>query len=181
MASLALNGREIGMNGIFKRFSIGVGVALGLSTAALAQWSIGQPGTREAPKGQNRYAYLVMADPLPGRETDFNDGYQNMHMGDLVQLPGWTGAQRFRLVPDVTPRNTQPLYRRGNLIIWDQEGDDLGKLQSDSRAAIAGGKSRLIPGIRLFGWRLGQRDLSGDRPARDPPRRQEAVHSRLRR
>jgi hypothetical protein len=135
------------MNGIFKRFSIGVGVALGLSTAALAQWSIGQPGTREAPEGQNRYVYLVMADPLPGREADFNDGYQNMHMGDLVQLPGWTGAQRFRLVPDVTPRNIQPLYRRGNLIVWDQEGADLGKLQRDSRAAIAGGKSRLIPGF----------------------------------
>jgi hypothetical protein len=130
-----------------RRFSIGVGVVLGLASAASAQWSIGQPGTREAPKGQDRYVYLVMADPLPGREAEFNDGYQNMHMGDLVQLPGWTGAQRFRLVPDVTPRNIQPLYRRGNLMIWDQEGDDLGKLQRDSRAAIAGGKSRLIPGF----------------------------------
>jgi hypothetical protein len=141
------NRNEIGMKRIFKRFSIGVGVALGLSTAALAQWSIGQPGTREAPKGQNRYVYLVMADPLPGREADFNDGYQNMHMGDLVQLPGWTGAQRFRLVPDVTPRNIKPLFRRGNLIIWDQEGTDVGKLQSDALAAIAGGKSRRIPGF----------------------------------
>jgi hypothetical protein len=129
-----------------KQLAIGAALAAGLSTAALAQWSIGQPGTREAPKGQNRYVYLVMSDPLPGREADFNDGYQNMHMGDLVQLPGWTGAQRFRLV-GVTPRKTQPLYRRGNLIIWDQEGADLGKLQSDSRAAIAGGKSRLIPGF----------------------------------
>jgi hypothetical protein len=143
---VALNRNKIGMNRIFKRFSIGVGVALGLSTAALAQWSIGQPGMREAPNGQNRYVYLVMSDPLPGREADFNDGYQNMHMGDLVQLPGWTGAQRFRLV-GVTPRNTEPLYRRGNLIIWDQKGADLGKLQSDSRAAIAGGKSRRIPGF----------------------------------
>src|SRR3984957_4350946 len=136
----------IRMNGIFKRFTIGACLALGLSNAALAQWSIGQPGTREAPKGQNRYVYLVMSYPLAGREADFNDGYQNMHMGDLVQLPGWTGAQRFRLV-GVAPRHTQPLYRRGNLIIWDQEGADLGKLQSDSRAAIAGGKSRLIPGF----------------------------------
>jgi hypothetical protein len=116
------------------------------SSVAMAQWSIGKPGTREAPRGQNRYAYLVMADPQPGREWDFNDAYQNVHMGDLVQLPGWTGAQRFRLVP-VTPRNTQPLFRRGNLIIWDQEGDDLGTIQSESRAAIAGGKSRLIPGF----------------------------------
>jgi hypothetical protein len=145
--SVASNRNEIGVNRIFKRFSIGAGLVLGLSTAALAQWSIGQPGTREPPPGQNRYVYLVMSDPLPGREFDFNDGYQNMHMGDLVQLPGWTGAQRFRLVPDVVPRNIQPLYRRGNLIIWDQEGTDLGKLRSDANAAIAGGKSRLIPGF----------------------------------
>jgi hypothetical protein len=88
-----------------------------------------------------------MADPLPGREFDFNDAYQNVHMGDLVQLPGWTGAQRFRLVPDIMPRAVQPLYRRGNLIIWDQEGGDLAKIQAESRAAIAGGKSRLIPGF----------------------------------
>lgn len=134
------------MNRLFKRISIGAFAVLTLSTAALGQWSIGQPGTREAPKGQNRYVYLVMSDPLPGKEFEFNDFYQNTHMGDLVQLPGWIGAQRFRLVP-VMPRTTQPLYRRGNLILWDQEGDDLGKIQSESRAAIAGGKSRLIPGF----------------------------------
>jgi hypothetical protein len=137
------------MNGIFKRVSIGVAMALGLATAAIAQWSIGQPGTREPSPGQNRYVYLVMADPLPGREADFNDGYQNMHMGDLVQLPGWTGAQRFRLVPDVTPRNIKPLYRRGNLIIWDQEGTDVGKLQSDALAAIAGGKAGAFPVLTI--------------------------------
>jgi hypothetical protein len=136
----------VGMNRFLNQAFFVAGMALMISTAASAQWSIGKPGTREAPQGQNRYVYLVMADPLPGREFDFNDGYQNMHMGDLVQLPGWAGAQRFRLVP-VTPRTTQPLYRRGNLIIWDQEGDDLAKIQSESRAAIAGGKSRLIPGF----------------------------------
>jgi hypothetical protein len=134
------------MKSIFKPFFIGAGVLLAFSAIAQAQWSIGKPGTREPPQGLERYVYLVMSDPLPGREFDFNDGYQNMHMGDLVQLPNWTGAQRFRLVP-VTPRATQPLYRRGNLIIWDQEGDDLGKIQSASKAAIAGGKSRLIPGF----------------------------------
>jgi hypothetical protein len=46
------------------------------------------------------------------------------------------------------PRNTQPLYRRGNLIIWDQAGTDLDKLRSDANAAIAGGKSRLITSRR---------------------------------
>jgi hypothetical protein len=132
---------------IFRLFCMSMAVVLTLTTGVPAQWSIGQRGTREPPQGQNRYAYLVMSDPLPGREFDFNDGYQNMHMGDLVQLPGWTGAQRFRLVPDVMPRNIQPLYRRGNLIIWDQEDTGLDKLRRDANAAIAGGKSRLIPGF----------------------------------
>src|ERR1700722_2530104 len=139
--------REVSMSRTFNLCCVSLAFASMLSTAATAQWSIGAPGTREPPAGLNRYVYMVMSDPLPGREFDFNDGYQNMHMGDLVQLPGWTGAQRFRLVPNVMPRSTQPLYRRGNLIIWDQEGNDLGKLQSESRAAIAGGKSRLIPGF----------------------------------
>jgi len=134
------------MTRIFKHVFIGVVALSAFSAIAHAQWSIGKAGTREARQGQDRYVYLVMSDPLPGREFDFNDGYQNMHMGDLVQLPNWTGAQRFRLAP-VTPRTTQQLYRRGNLIIWDQEGDDLGKIQSASKAAIAGGKSRLIPGF----------------------------------
>jgi hypothetical protein len=135
------------MNRVFKLFVLSTAVASALATGAMAQWSIGQPGTREPPPGLNRYVYMVMSDPMPGREFDFNDGYQNMHMGDLVQLPGWTGAQRFRLVPDVEPRNIKPLYRRGNLIIWDQEGADLEKLRSDANAAIAGGKSRRIPGF----------------------------------
>ena len=107
---------------VFNLLCMSVAVVAALTSSVLAQWSIGQRGTREPPQGQNRYVYLVMSDPLPGREFDFNDGYQNLHMGDLVQLPGWTGAQRFRLVPDVMPRNIQPLYRRGNLIIWEQEG-----------------------------------------------------------
>ena len=135
------------MSRFFRLIRMGGAVVAALTTAAQAQWSIGQPGTREPPQGQNRYVYLVMSDPLPGREFDFNDGYQNTHMGDLVQLPGWNGAQRFRWVPNVVPRNIQSLYRRGNLIIWDQEGTDLDKLRSDANAAITGGKSRLIPGF----------------------------------
>jgi len=166
------------MNRFFQRLSLGAFVALTLSTPTLAQWSIGQPGTREAPKGQNRYVYLVMADPLPGREFDFNDGYQNTHMGDLVQLPGWTGAQRFRLVP-VTPRTTQP-----QVPPWqpDYLGSGGRRSWKNPERVARRHRRRQKPAhsrIRLFAGRPGQHDLSGDRPARDPPRRQEAIHSRF--
>jgi len=95
-----------------------------IGTSVQAQWSILAPGKREAPVGQNRYAMLVFANPVPGLENDFNDWYTTTHMGDLVQLPGWMGAQRFRIVSSLNPRPTREGYRHGYLIIWDQEGTD---------------------------------------------------------
>ena len=92
--------------------------------AAYAQWSILAPGKRDARPGNHRYAYLVFANPVPGREAEFNDWYTNTHMGDLVQRPGWLGAQRFRIVTSVDPKPTAAGYAQGYLIIWDQEDAD---------------------------------------------------------
>jgi hypothetical protein len=111
--------------------------------AAQAQWSIGAPGKREAPAGKHRYAMLVFANPIPGREAEFNDWYTNTHMGDLVQLQGWMGAQRFRIVTNVQPRPSTAGYAHGYLIIWDLEEADPNAALSRMTAAIAGGKSRL--------------------------------------
>jgi hypothetical protein len=86
---------------------------------------------------------LVFANPIPGHETEFNDWYTNTHMGDLVQLQGWMGAQRFRLVTNVQPRPTAAGYAHGYLIIWDLEETDANLALSRMTAAIAGGKSRL--------------------------------------
>jgi hypothetical protein len=95
-------------------------ICLACATAQ-AQWSIGAPGSRQAPPGKHRYAFLVYANPVPGMEAEFNDWYTTTHIGDLVQLPGWVGAQRFRIVSNVTPRPTTEGYRHGYLIIWEIE------------------------------------------------------------
>jgi len=118
-------------------------VAIGLiGPPAQAQWSIGAPGKREAPAGKHRYVYLVFANPIPGKEAEFNDWYSNTHMGDLVQLPGWMGAQRFRIVTTVQPRPTIAGYGHGYLMIWDLEETEANAALARSEAAIAGGKSR---------------------------------------
>jgi hypothetical protein len=49
-AGRAADRKEIGMNRIFKLFCVSVAVASTLTTAAMAQWSIGQPGSREPPR-----------------------------------------------------------------------------------------------------------------------------------
>jgi hypothetical protein len=119
-----------------------VAVFAGATFTAQAQWSIGAPGRREAPAGKHRYVYLVFANPIPGREAEFNEWYSNVHMGDLVQLPGWTGAQRFRFITTVQPPPSAAGYRHGYLMIWDLEASDAGGPLAMSAAAIAGGKSR---------------------------------------
>src|ERR1700683_2965567 len=93
-------------------------------SAAQAQWSIGAPGTREAPAGKHRYAYLVFANPIPGRAAEFNDWYTNANMVVLVQLTGWTATHRFRIVTHVPPPPTTSGYRHGGLMIWDLEAAD---------------------------------------------------------
>src|SRR2546423_1803689 len=170
------------MNRTLKRISLGACVALVLSMPALAQWSIGAPGTREAPPGQNRYAYLVMSDPLPGREFDFNDnrtprptryimldfaepmaGVSDAdfeaalasQVREVLALPGWMAAQRFRLpalLPGVTvPRLTFTRY----LVIWETEGSNAQGLQ-DARiaAGTAGGINTLAvnPATAQSSW-----------------------------
>src|SRR5579862_1411797 len=121
-------------------------LSLSLLLAAIpaqAQWSIGAPGPRVAPAGKHRYIMLVFANPIAGHEAEFNDWYQNTHMGDLVQLQGWMGAQRFRIVNNVQPRPTAAGYQHGYLIIWDLEETEAPLALNRMTAAISGGKSRL--------------------------------------
>jgi hypothetical protein len=122
-----------------------------MSGAAEAQWSLLAPGDRAPSRGQNRYAMLVFANPVPGLENDFNDWYTTTHMGDLVQLPGWLGAQRFRIISSLNPRPTKEGYRHGYLIVWDQEGSDYATPQRLMTAAINGGKSRRGAGFDYIG------------------------------
>jgi hypothetical protein len=95
-----------------------------LGGSAMAQWSILAPGTREARPNNHRYAHLVYSNPVPGREVEFNEWYQNMHLGDLMLSPGFLGVQRFRIVTEVTPKPSAAGYQQGYLIIMDEEDAD---------------------------------------------------------
>jgi hypothetical protein len=149
---------RINARGIMAAFSVAQRTLLRITVIALAttcvvhaQWSILAPGKREPPAGQHRYAMLVLANPVPGLEQEFNDWYTNTHMGDLVQLPGWMGAQRFRIVSSLNRRPTREGYRHGYLIVWDQEGADYANPQRLMTEAIAGGKSRRGAGFDYIG------------------------------
>jgi hypothetical protein len=44
-----------------------------------------------------RYTYVVLTNPVPGRDEEYNDWYTNQHLGDVLDIPGIVAAQRFKL------------------------------------------------------------------------------------
>jgi hypothetical protein len=40
---------------------------------------------------------IVLTNSVPGRDEEFNSWYSNTHLRDVVAVPGYISAQRFRL------------------------------------------------------------------------------------
>jgi len=47
-----------------------------------------------------KYVFVMMTNPVSGREDEYNDWYDNQHLGDVLAVDGFEAAQRFRLVGD---------------------------------------------------------------------------------
>jgi hypothetical protein len=63
---------------------------------------------------------VVMSDPKPGRDDEYNDWYTNVHLPAMMEIPGVSGAER--LVQAVAAeRGTPPGPRY--LAIYDFDGD----------------------------------------------------------
>jgi hypothetical protein len=66
-----------------------------------------------------RFKLVVLANPTDGREEEFNEWYSNIHLADIVAVPGFRSAQRFKL--------KEPMgfeHRQRYLAIYEMECDD---------------------------------------------------------
>jgi hypothetical protein len=62
-----------------------------------------------------------MTKPVEGREAEYNDWYQNVHLDDLVAIDGVKSAQRFHLNQAVSCDKPPLPY----LAIYDVETNDI--------------------------------------------------------
>lgn len=67
-----------------------------------------------------RYKLVVMSRPTEGREDEYNDWYQNFHLQQMVALPGFVSAQRFRFSRDLGERTTFPY-----MALYEIDTDDI--------------------------------------------------------
>ena len=66
-----------------------------------------------------KYKLVVLTEPKAGREDEYNDWYTNQHLADVVAVPGFLSAQRFKLKDAMGYE-----HRNRYLAIYEIESDD---------------------------------------------------------
>ena len=83
-----------------------------------------------------KYKMIVMSKPVAGREQEYNDWYQNVHLQEVVAIPAIKSAQRFRLSRALVA-DPEPLPY---LAIYEIETDDIdGVIRELTQRASTGG------------------------------------------
>jgi hypothetical protein len=78
------------------------------------------------------YRFVVLSNSTPGMEAEYNTWYTEQHLGELLAVPGFISAQRFKvhsasLLPGVKPSHDY-------LAIYEIETDDIGAVLKDLRS-----------------------------------------------
>jgi len=72
-----------------------------------------------------RYCYVVFSNPVAGKEAEYNRWYTEVHLRDVLAVPGFVAAQRFRLADD----SAAGAHRY--LALYEIETDDVQKTLAD--------------------------------------------------
>jgi hypothetical protein len=90
------------------------------------------------------YKMIVMSRPTEGREDDYNAWYQNVHLRELVALPGFKSAQRFRYARSLAEGDVYPY-----MSIYEIETDDIDAVLNNLRGTAERGALTMSDSIDL--------------------------------
>jgi hypothetical protein len=78
-----------------------------------------------------KHVFVVLTNSVEGQEDAFNEWYDNTHLGDVLKVPGFLSAQRFKL------SDTQwgdPPFPWRYLALYEIETDDLAATMAELKA-----------------------------------------------
>jgi hypothetical protein len=78
--------------------------------------------------------YTVYSNPMPGKDAEFNDWYNDVHLAEVLQIDGFVSAQRFQLA-ETQVIDDQP-YRY--LAMYEIESDAIEQTVQNMMAAAGG-------------------------------------------
>lgn len=85
------------------------------------------------------HVLIVYSSPVPGREQEYNDWYNNQHLQDVLTVPGYRRAQRFKLT-DLKLDDAMPDVGHQYAAFYFMETDD-------PEAALNDLKNRVETGV----------------------------------
>lgn len=66
------------------------------------------------------FVYVVRSGPVAGGDEAYNDWYTNVHLADVLAVPGFVSAQRFRVADPAASDASVPGY----LALYTMRTDD---------------------------------------------------------
>ena len=68
--------------------------------------------------------YLVFSNPVDGKEDEFNEWYDTVHLPEVLATPGMRSAQRFAILEtDITHSSPMPKPAHRYLLVYEMDGD----------------------------------------------------------
>jgi hypothetical protein len=78
---------------------------------------------------------VVQSSPAEGRESEYNDWYSQTHIPQILEIPGFVTARRFRVSGD--GQSSGHKY----LAVYELEADDLAEPVAELRSRSASGRT----------------------------------------
>ena len=88
-----------------------------------------------------RFVFVVQTDPVPGRDREYNEWYDDIHLKEVCSFPGFVGARRFRRVDGDG--------KHAYLAIYELETDDPQRDLAALTAAAGTDKLRMTDALDL--------------------------------
>jgi hypothetical protein len=94
-----------------------------------------------------RYKMMVLSNPSDkGREEEYNDWYQNVHLEDLCAIKGIKSARRFRFARSLKDGDAYDY-----MAIYEIETDDIDAVLGELGVAAGDGRIRMSDAIDTAG------------------------------
>jgi hypothetical protein len=89
--------------------------------------------------------FVVYSEPTtPQQEDEYNDWYDNTHLRQVCETPGFTGASRYYLHGDAAPAGLPPY-----LALYEIEADDPEGSVKEMMGRVGTGEIEMTAAIKL--------------------------------
>src|SRR5690348_17503131 len=96
-----------------------------------------------------KYTFVVMSNSTtPGQEAEFNEWYNKVHIPDVLNVPGFVAAQRFKLA-DTQFADGKPAHRY--LALYEIETEDIKGSFNELQRRVGTADMFMSPAIDMKG------------------------------